>query len=552
MLLELRVENLLLIETAELRLDPGLNVITGETGAGKTVLANALDLLLGGRARSGIVRPGAREAYVEGVFERTGDLPEEIAERLPAAAEELVLARRLGAEGRTRAYIGGRGAAVGELQAIGPRMISFYGQHEHRRLTVSAAQLEVLDRFCDEAQGKRRVEVASAHVAVRRLEERVEELRQRAGARERELDLLRFELAEIEDAAPSEAEMMDLSTERARLRNLEALGDASYGAIERLAPDSGGGAADLGAAAAGALQAAAELDGTLLVLAERARALGHEAADIAGELRTYACALDAPSGRLEQVEERLGVLDRLERKHGGSIAAVLEHGEHCRARIAELNGSLEALADANAQLARAQAALSSGAWALREGRTRAAARLAPAVRAELSALAMEGAGFEVRLTPLDEPGPTGADAVEFMLAANPGVPAAPLREVASGGELSRAMLALLGVAGDGGSQTLVFDEIDAGIGGQTARVVGERLRAVATNRQLLCITHLPQVASLAARHFRIAKDSSVSPARAAVTELAGDEVVVELARMLGAGEDDGTARRHAERLRRAA
>ncbi len=552
MLLELRVENLLLIEAAELRLAAGLNVVTGETGAGKTVLGHALDLLLGGRARAGIVRPGAREAYVEGVFERPAELPEEIAERLPDGAEDLVLARRVGADGRTRAYIDGRSATIADLHEVAARLLSFYGQHEHRRLTVSAAQLEILDRFCGEDQLRRRASVADAHASRRALAGRVQELREQAGARERELDLLRFELAEIDAAEPDVQERSELSAERDRLRNLAALRTATLGAVDALAPETGSGAGDLLAAAACALDAGAGMDAVLDGIGQRVRALGYELTDVAGELRVYADRLDAPAGRLEEVEERLELLERLERKHGGTVEAVLAHALDCRARIERLASSQESLEHADEELAAALAAQERGCEGLRQARRRASGKLADAVRAELAALAMEGAGFEVSVEPRERPGPTGADSVEFLIAPNPGVPAAPLREIASGGELSRAMLALLAVAGDGGSQTLVFDEIDAGVGGQTARVVGERLRGVAAERQLLCITHLPQIASLAARHFRIAKDSSAALARAEVIELAEGAIVDELARMLGAAQDDRAARRHAEELLRAA
>ncbi|HKE79227.1 MAG TPA: AAA family ATPase, partial [Solirubrobacteraceae bacterium] len=239
MLLELRVENLLLIERAELRLAPGLNVLTGETGAGKTVLANALDLLLGGRARAGIVRPGAREAYVEGVFELPDALRAELGERLPADAEEIVVARRVGAEGRTRAYLCGRSASVGDLRDVAVALLSFYGQHEHRKLVLASSQLELLDAFCGAAHLERRVAFAGVHTRVRELEAALAELRERAGARERELDLLAFELDEIEAADPSEVEEAELLAVRERLRHLDALRSAALGAAQAAAPEEG-------------------------------------------------------------------------------------------------------------------------------------------------------------------------------------------------------------------------------------------------------------------------------------------------------------------------
>jgi DNA repair protein RecN (Recombination protein N) len=554
-LYELRVENLLLIERAELRLAPGLNVLTGETGAGKTVLAHALDLLLGGKARPGIVRPGAAEAYVEGAFAVPAALRGELGERLPEDAEEVVLARRVSAEGRTRAYVNGRSASVGDLRDLAGELLAFYGQHEHRRLTLASAQLEILDAACGPKQAARRAACAEAHARARRLEAELEELRDRTRGRERELDLLGFELAEIEEVRPDEAEERELLAERERLRHLEALRVAAFGGAEAVAPETGeGGAGAALAAAVGGLESVAGVDGELDALAERFRALALEADDVAGELRRYGEGLEESVGpaRLEAIEERLAALDRLKRKHGGTVAAVLAHAEACRARRAELTGAEEALDEAAAALAAARTDLTARAGELRAAREKSAPRLAAAVRKRLASLAMAGATFEIGLEER-EPGPAGADSAEFRLATNPGVPAGPMRDIASGGEASRVMLALLSVANDQKAETtLVFDEIDAGIGGQTARAVGEELRALAAGRQVLCITHLPQIASLADRHFSIAKDTSADPARTTVVELAAGAVVGELVRMLGADEADEGARRHAKELLAAA
>jgi DNA repair protein RecN (Recombination protein N) len=555
MLHELRVENLLLIERAELRLGPGLNALTGETGAGKTVLAHALDLLLGGKPRPGIVRPGAAEAYVEGVFALPDVLRAELGERLAPDADEVVLARRVSAEGRTRAYVGGRSATAADLRDLGGALLSFYGQHEHRKLTLASAQLDILDGFCGPEQAERRAACAAAHAEVREAAAALEALRARAGARDRELDLLVWELEEIERADPSEAEEAELVAERERLRHLEGLRAAAAGGVRALSPDEGGGGVEGLAAAAGSLAAVPGVDPALDALAERAQALAVEADDLAGELRRYAEEVDAPGGRgmvLDEVEDRLAQFERLKRKHGGSIAAVLEHASECARRRAELEGAEEALEQGEGRLAEARAVLGERAAALHDAREGAAGRLAEAVRERLAELAMEGASFAVALSAREAPGPTGADEVEFLIAPNPGVPAGPLRETASGGELSRVMLALMSVAAEAGAATLVFDEVDAGIGGQTARAVGEQLRALAAGRQVICITHLPQIASLAERHFTIVKDASGATARTTVTELDRGAVVGELARMLGAGEADSAARRHARELLRAA
>jgi DNA repair protein RecN (Recombination protein N) len=550
---ELRVENLLLIERAELGLGPGLNVLTGETGAGKTVLAHALDLLLGGKPRAGIVRPGASEAYVEGVFALPAALREELGERLPEDADELVLARRVSAEGRTRAYVGGRSATAGDLAELGGALLSFYGQHEHRRLTLASAQLEILDGFCGPEQAARRDACRAAYARERGLQDHLAMLRERAGARDRELDLLEWELAEIERADPAEAEEAALELERGRLRHVEALRGAVAAGVGALdGEDEGGGASLALAAAAQALEAVGGVDAELDALAARVRALAVEADDVAHELRRYGEGIDAPPGRLNEVEERLALLERLKRKHGGTIAAVLAYGESCRARRDELTGAEEAIEATERELAAAREDLSRRAGELGKARRAAAKALAGAVRARLAALAMDGAEFEVALTPRAEHGPSGGDEVEFLIAPNPGVPAGPLREIASGGELSRVMLALMGAAAEAGPATLVFDEVDAGIGGQTARAVGEQLRALAAGRQVICITHLPQIASLADRHFTIVKDTSGGTARTTVSRLCKGDVVGELVRMLGADREDATARRHAQELLRAA
>jgi DNA repair protein RecN (Recombination protein N) len=554
---ELRVENLLLMERAELRLAPGLNVLTGETGAGKTLLAHALDLLLGGKARSGIVRPGAAEAYVEGVFSLPPTVEAANDARIPSDAADLVLARRVWPDGRTRAYVCGRAATVADLRELGGLVLAFYGQHEHRKLMLSGAQLEILDTYCGSAQLELRERVRATHQRVRHLSGRVDELRALAGARERELDLLAFELDEIEAADPSVEEAEALARDRDRLRNLEALRGGVAGACELVAPEEGGVVERL-ADAASALDAAAALDPSLSAIAERLAALRYEAEDAAGELRGYVLSLDGDGpGGLERIEERLALLARLERKHGGSIADVLAHADRCRARRAELDGAEVSLEQAEQSLGQVQLELDGFAAALRSTREARAPKLAAAVRKRLADLAMADASFEVRVTARsDGCGATGSDTVELLIAPNAGVPPAPLREIASGGELSRVMLALLSVAHSGpGAESgslLVFDEIDAGIGGHTARSVGEHLRALARGRQMLCITHLPQVASLAERHFRIVKEGRGKVSTTAVQALAGDAIVSELVRMLGAGEDDQAAGEHARSLLRAA
>ena len=357
--------------------------------------------------------------------------------------------------------------------------------------------------------------------------------------------------------------------DRDRLRHLDALRLAASAGAEAVSPDGGGGVSELLAQAEQQLEGVAGIDPRLQAMSERLQALRYEAEDLGQELRAYLLELEADGGEgsgpasLEAVEERLALFARLQRKHGGTIAEVLAHAERCRARREQLEHADTALESGEEELAQGPFTSSTRLAAeLSERRRKAAPVLAEAVRARLAELAMPDATFEVELRPRpDGCGPRGADVVELMIAANPGMPAGPLREIASGGELSRVMLALLTVAhadADAGGSAeaegplLVFDEIDAGIGGHTARAVGEHLRDLAAGRQLLCITHLPQVAALASRHFTIAKDTGIVPATTSVTELGGDSIVGELVRMLGAGEGDRAAKQHARQLLKAA
>ena len=582
MLAELRVENLLLIEQAHLRLSGGLNVLTGETGAGKTVLAHALDLLLGGRSRAGIVRPGAEEAYVEGVFEIPPELGEAIGQELSELVcgggeqGEVVLARRVRADGRTRALVNGRTAAVADLRSIGGALLRFYAQHEHRSLTLASAQLAILDSRCGSEQPGRLRACAQAYGRVRELERRKEELESTRLERDRELDLLDFEVAEIDALAPDPQEHERMLAARERLRALDSLLAAAGAAAGCLLGEDaagsgdtgpgGAGAAQLVAQASGALGAVEGVDGQLDALGERLRGLALETQELAYELSAYcehavegaqersdgAAGGSSGAGSLEELEERLAAIERLVRKHGGSIESVHEHARAARARRGQLAAARVSAGEVEQQLDDARAELQRHLRALTRARKAAAGPFSRDVAAQLATLAMPNAGFEVALDRC-EAGASGADTVEFVIAPNPGVPGGPVREIASGGELSRVMLAILSAAqGHESGTTLVFDEVDAGIGGHTARAVGSRLRELSKECQVICITHLPQIASLADRHFSIVKQAGRSATRTDVRELAAEEVVEELARMLGAeGEQDG-ARRHAEALMRAA
>ncbi len=555
MLRELRIENLLLIERAELRLEPGLNAITGETGAGKTVLAHSLDLLLGGRPKSGIVRPGAAEAWVEGEFDldpalRAEPALAELLERVPGDEDQVVLARRVSAAGRSSAFIAGRAATAADLRLLGIRLLAFYGQHEHRKLTLASAQAEILDGFIGSEHLSLRSDYREAHQLVKALGRELEALREREGARDRDLDLLRFELAEIEEIAPDPDEQAALVVERDRLRGVEGLREGVATAALALAgAEDGDGATGLLSEAEAALDRPAAIDSELDALRARLAAVGLELSDLGSELRSRLDSLQADPERLEQVESRLAGVDRLLRKHGGSVESVLAHAGGCRAEVERLDGSGERAEDLERRLAAAELERAELGQQLSRARAEAAPELGRRVVAELAELAMDGARLEVALN--DHPdgyGAGGCESVELVVATNPGMPPAPLGETASGGELSRVMLALSGLGRAERVETMVFDEIDAGIGGKVARSVGERLRDLGERRQVLCITHLPQVAALASAHFRVNKRSDNGSTTAVVAKVGGEELVAEIVRMLGADGGDQAADRHAREL----
>lgn len=543
-----------MIERAELRLGPGLNVLTGETGAGKTVLTHSLDLLMGGKAKKGIVRVGAPEAWVEGVFDLPPEWNEdpelaELLDRIPAGSEEIVLGRRVSESGRTSAFVGGRSATAADLQLLASRLLAFYGQHEHRRLTIGSTQLAMVDGAAGLKQQQLLADYGNIWRSHRDLNRELEALRNRDQARMRDLDLHRFELNEIEAAVLVEGEKEPLTEERDRLRHAEGLREAAAGAGVRLRGDEEmEGAAGLLAAARDSLDGLRGVDPELDTLASRVEGLALEIEDVGVELGRYLEGIEADPGRLAELEERLDLIDRLERKHGGTVESVLAHAAWCREEIDRLEGGESREAELEELIRVAATDLEKAAGQLTRARRKASDELAGKVTADLGALAMPGAELSIELVPAEDgPGPHGAESVEFMLAPNPGIPAQPLRDTASGGELSRVMLALA-ASGAGDRRTLIFDEIDAGIGGNTATAVGDRLRAVADGRQILAITHLPQVASRAAAHFSVEKAAGEGRVTATVRSLEKEDVVAEIRRMMGAGDGDEAATRHAREL----
>jgi DNA repair protein RecN (Recombination protein N) len=536
----LRIENFVLIREADLPFGGTLNAVTGETGAGKTILAQAIGLLLGAPGDAGYLGPGAEEAYVEaeldlpeGVLEEEG--LETIAELRPVSEDGLVAARRVFADGRTRAYAWGRAVPREELAAIVERLIAMSGQFEQQRLARPAFQLDVLDAFLGEEQLRRRAEHARAWrelVAARR---RLDELARAEAGRAERLAELRELVARTDGFQPEGED--HLRAERERLRHVTDLAEAAAGAAETLAPEhDDAGAGELVATAAGKLM---PVTGLAPELAQAYGELGDAEVrlrDVASSLRGFLASLEAEPGRLEEVEAELDrIADARRRFQAASYEELLTRAEAARAELDAFEAGIDPLEAAEQALAAAQARADELAAALSDARSAVAAGFAEAVAAELQGLGMGEGEFRVEIT-AREPGPTGRDDVSFLIRPNPGLPFAPAAETASGGELSRIALALRAVAHVGaGEPTIVFDEIDAGIGGQTAHAVADALGRLAGRAQIVTITHLPQIASAAETHFRVEKVPG-DPTHTRIERLSESERREEVERMLGGAE----------------
>ncbi|HSD02829.1 MAG TPA: AAA family ATPase [Gaiellales bacterium] len=549
MLARLSIHNLALIERAELELGEGLNVLTGETGAGKTMLAQAIGLLTGAQPVAGMVGPFADEAYVEAEFDAPPDLLDDpalaaVAGLRPEGEETLVVARRLTAGGRSRALVWGRSCARADLEALGERLIEMSSQHEARRLARPARQLELLDAFAGTAG--QTAEMAAAWRALREAEAAFESARgEAADAARRRLDLEDL-VARVDQLAPAAGEPEALRSERERLRHLDELAAAAGTAAELLSPADGEGARELAAGAAQELSAVGTFAPELADVAATLDDIAGRIQDAAVELRGHLAGLEADPARLEHVEARLEAFTQLERRYAAPLGEVVEQAGAARRALERLESSTEELARLEAAAVAAREAARDCADGLTAARAAAAEPFARAVEAELADLGMAQAVFAVRVEPADT-GPRGADRAVLELAASPTLAAGPVAETASGGELSRIALAIrVAARAGGGPGILLLDEVDAGIGGRTARAVADKLAALARGAQLLVITHLPQIARAADAHFLVEKPDD-GPAK--VVRLGEDEVVEELARMLGGDPDDEAALRHAEALR---
>jgi DNA repair protein RecN (Recombination protein N) len=558
-LAQLTVRNVVLIESLVLELGRGFNVVTGETGAGKSMVVDALSLVLGGRARPDLVRTGAPEAEVEALFEVTPG--SRVVARLEAAGipgeGELVVRRVIQADKRSRAYVNGRMCTAGQLAEISADLCDIASQHESVSLTDPATHLEYLDAF-----GRLEAERARVAEQVDALAEVVKELEaattQERGRAERE-DFLRWQMRDIDELDPRDGEETELEHERARLRHAEKLQLATRRAAERLYEGEGAVCDELARLGA-ELDQAAGIDGSLAPLARSVESARAELSDAARALARYAEGVEASPERLAEVEERSFRLQKLLRKHGPSTADLLSYRAGLARELASLASASERVGDLESERTRRVGEAGAAARALSRKRRDAAEKLADAIGRELTQLGMGRARVVVEVTPTAGSGDAllvdgarltraGLDRVEFLIAPNRGEEPRPLRKIASGGELSRALLALKRVLADRGpAGTYVFDEVDAGVGGAVAEVIGRSIADIARHRQVLCITHLPQIAALADVHFVVDKTESRGRTHTSVRRLSAAERVDEIARMIGGIKVGEAARKAAAEM----
>lgn len=509
MLRELKVRDLALVAESRVRFGPGLNLLTGETGSGKSLIVDALGLTLGDRGGADQVRHGANKATIEGVF------------------DSVVLQRELGRRGSAR--IDGRPANPSQLRELGRGLVGMHGQHEHHALLDAETQTELLDGYA--GAGEMRAAVAVAHAAWTAAVEALGDLERLRSRGQREEEYLRWQLEELRAADPRPGEDAELAAERSAVRHAARLAELSSEAAAALREDGV-------ARAAVAVSAAADLDPRLAEQAARLAVLESEVADVADEVRRYGELLDSDPARLEVLESRLSVLDAIKRKHGGTLEGAIAERARLESQLGATQDLDSAVAAATRERDRCRVELEGAAARLTKARNTAAKRMQVAVAAELTGLRLEGSRFEVELRGRPEIGPGGAESAEMMFSANPGEPIAPLARVASGGELARLMLAIKTVGADADRlPTLVFDEVDAGIGGEAAVQVGLRLKALGARHQVLVVTHLAQIAAFADHHLLVEKVPGDDGRNVvSVRELTSDEDrAKELARMMSGG-----------------
>lgn len=553
---ELRIRDLGVIADATLPLGPGFTAITGETGAGKTMVVSALGLLMGERSDAGAVRVGAAQARVSGIIHSADAAVREMVEDLGGVVEddELVLSRTVSAEGRSRAAVGGAASPVGALGRLSERLFAVHGQSEQLRLRSQAAQRDTLDRFGGAAVAKALAAYRAVHAERAETEARIQTLTETRDARAGELARLRAELEEIAAVDPVAGEEVELQARIEVLANVEELRAAAENAGEALASDSDDpmqrDAASLVEAALHDVDRVAGLDPRLAAVAETLRSVSFQISDAKRELSAYVSDLDDEGpGELAQANERLALLNALFRNFGATSAEVLAYAEQASQRTLDLDRDDEALEGIGERLEALRERETTLAAKLSKLRGAAAKKLGDAVSTELKELALPDARFVAQVTPLAEPTGHGADDVQFLLAPHPGSEPRPIAKSASGGELSRVMLALeVVLAGADPVPTFVFDEVDSGVGGAAAIEIGRRLRQLSRTSQVIVVTHLAQVAAFASNHLRVVKDSKGGFTQSSCQRLEGDDRLAEMARLLSGLDTSESALEHAAEL----
>jgi len=548
MLTDLHIRNLAIIDRLHIAFRPGFNVLTGETGAGKSIIIDAVALVLGGRAKPELVRTGEDEAVVEAVFDLAAheDLRHSVAEAGFGDEPELLIKRVVNAAGRNRIFVNGSLAKLSQLQPLTTRLMNIYGQHEHQSLQRTETHLALLDRFAGLESDLTNYRRLFDEVRALRLE--LERLAVSEVERRQKLDLLTHQLREITAAAPKIGEDEELAGERLLLQNGERLTRAANNGYEAFYGGAGAVSERLDAVAA-ELEKLQNIDPMLGQLAEEVRGALYTVEDVAFKLREYAGRVAFDPDRQQELEKRLDVLAGLKRKFGGSIQAVLEFQAEAAKNMEELETSEGLRSELSSRLEDLRQQLLEQGQKISAVRREAAVRLKEAIEGELKDLVMEKARFEMQFFALDEPGSNGLERGEFYLAPNPGEEPKPLAWIASGGELSRIMLALRCAAPAGDEvRTLIFDEIDAGIGGVAASAVAGKLKEISRELQVLCITHLPQVAGFADYHYRVVKEEVAGRTVAEVIDLDGEARVAEMARMLGGAQITDRTLEHAREI----
>ncbi|SDT14382.1 DNA repair protein RecN [Microlunatus soli] len=560
MLSELRITDLGVINEATLDLDAGLTVVTGETGAGKTMIVSSIGLLLGGKTDAGVVRNGADRARVEGVFRIADDaLAEQVTEAGGSIEDgDLLVARHITAAGRSRAYLGGAQVTAALCGELTGELVAVHGQSEQVRLSRADRQREILDRFAGPKLAKLLTSYGADYAEHRRATAELQELRSNAQQRAREIDLLRFGLDEISAVDPQPGEDDALASEATRLQAADDLRLTATSAMVAIAGDDDDPTGAAGALSAlGVARKAAEqlagLDADARELSGRVNEVDFLLSDVAADLSRYLDGLEVEPGRLEQIAARRSELAGLTRKYGDTVDQVLAWGADAARQLSELETGDDRIEDLTAEIATLDARLTDQAGRISKQRRAAAKKLATAVLTELSALAMPHARLEFAVQPADR-GPYGADQVDLLFSANPGTEPRPLARTASGGELSRVRLALevvlAGQDARGGADTsaFVFDEVDAGVGGKVAVEIGRRLATLAEHAQVIVVTHLAQVAAFADRHYVVAKASDGQVTTSGVTHVVDGQRSAELARMMAGLDETETSIAHAEEL----